>query len=357
MNRAFDERADEALNHLRTLEWSDARTARVRRGMFRKQRRRRVQRAAGASAVALTAALAAVFVTTRPVETPAVAMTETPTPAPFAVDAEGVVRFADGSTATPASADALLRVERHSPRAVEVGLLAGAARFEVTPGRDRRFTVQAGAARVEVLGTAFEVTRGEGDVRVAVTRGVVRVAWDGGHHTLRRGEAGTFPPAMEPLEAAAAPEKAEPARTRRPARTLDWRALAEAGELEEAYANLGNVRETATDLWAAADVARRAGHAAEAVPYLERLLEVAPRSRQAQNAAFTLGRVLGGLGRHDEAAAAYGEAAERAGALREAALYRQVQALRTAGRTAAADTRAELYRERFPEGRYTTRLD
>ncbi|MEO0323168.1 MAG: FecR family protein [Myxococcota bacterium] len=225
MNRAFDERADEALHHLRNLEWSDARRARVRRGMFRKQRRRRVQRAAGATAVALTAALVAVFVTTRPASAPAVATTvPTEAPAPFAVGADGVIRFTDGSTATPASADALLRVERHAERSVEVGLLAGAARFEVTPGRDRRFTVQAGAARVEVLGTAFEVERGEGEVRVAVTRGVVRVAWDGGHHTLRRGEAGTFPPATEPVEAttsARAEERTRRVRSQQQNLTLD----------------------------------------------------------------------------------------------------------------------------------------
>lgn len=65
-----------------------------------------------------------------------------------------------------------------------VRLLKGQAFFEVTPDRTRPFRVEAGDAVVTVVGTAFEVRRGDDGARIAVRRGHVRVGQVG-----RAGEA------------------------------------------------------------------------------------------------------------------------------------------------------------------------
>lgn len=56
-----------------------------------------------------------------------------------------------------------------------VRLITGNAFFDVSPEEARPFRVEAGEAAVTVLGTAFEVRRGEGGTFVAVEHGRVRV--------------------------------------------------------------------------------------------------------------------------------------------------------------------------------------
>ena len=58
----------------------------------------------------------------------------------------------------------------------QLQLLAGEAYFEVTPDADRPFSVDAGDARVTVLGTAFNIERMDEATEITVTEGVVRVS-------------------------------------------------------------------------------------------------------------------------------------------------------------------------------------
>ena len=57
----------------------------------------------------------------------------------------------------------------------QLHLESGEAFFKVTPDADRPFSVDAGSARVTVLGTAFNIERNDASTEVTVTEGVVRV--------------------------------------------------------------------------------------------------------------------------------------------------------------------------------------
>ncbi|MEM1005130.1 MAG: FecR domain-containing protein [Pseudomonadota bacterium] len=84
----------------------------------------------------------------------------------------------DASSAIADASDATTR---------SVDLLRGAGFFDVN--RDgRSFVVTAGNVEVEVIGTAFEVSRLAGDVRVAVAEGVVQVRQGSEIITLTAGE-------------------------------------------------------------------------------------------------------------------------------------------------------------------------
>lgn len=70
--------------------------------------------------------------------------------------------------------------EDFGPDSRSVTLLKGEAYFEVRPDPERPFTVRAGAGKVEVLGTAFDVNIIAGEVEVTVTENKVRVTGDAG---------------------------------------------------------------------------------------------------------------------------------------------------------------------------------
>ncbi len=84
-----------------------------------------------------------------------------------------VLTLADGSRVTlgPASRIAT-RIDGDTRN---VTLLAGEAFFEVAHDRTRPFHVEAGDARIEVVGTKFDVSRSGGRVHVSVLEGVVKV--------------------------------------------------------------------------------------------------------------------------------------------------------------------------------------
>lgn len=83
------------------------------------------------------------------------------------------VGLPDGSTVVLAPESALRVRVTDAGRAVD--LLRGDAYFDVTPDRTRPFTVDAGAATVTVLGTSFDVRRGDENATVSVRSGAVRV--------------------------------------------------------------------------------------------------------------------------------------------------------------------------------------
>lgn len=98
------------------------------------------------------------------------------------------IRLSDESTITLAPESAVAVAYTSDERRIR--LLAGEAFFQVTPDAERPFWVVAGTVDVTVLGTGFDVRRGDDGARVAVERGVVRV----GHATAA-------PPVAETLTA------------------------------------------------------------------------------------------------------------------------------------------------------------
>ncbi|WP_427791679.1 FecR family protein [Brevundimonas diminuta] len=86
---------------------------------------------------------------------------------------EDSVTLADGSVVRLAPRSAI-KVRLDGDRR-DVRLLEGEAYFEVAPDADRPFHVDSGETRVTVLGTGFDVRRGETGADVAVRHGRVRV--------------------------------------------------------------------------------------------------------------------------------------------------------------------------------------
>lgn len=91
-----------------------------------------------------------------------------------AVGERRAVTLPDGSTVLLNSDSAVTWHEDAAHRGVR--LLAGEAFFDVVHDEARPFVVQAGEARVRVVGTAFSVRQGENGVYVTVLRGAVRVS-------------------------------------------------------------------------------------------------------------------------------------------------------------------------------------
>ncbi|MEM9862787.1 MAG: FecR domain-containing protein [Myxococcota bacterium] len=342
-NKMDHEAIHAAFGHVVDAGWDAERIAQGTRGVVRKRRRRTARRAIGAGAVVAAVALLIVNAdfgaTTSSAPVAASGGHEAPND-PSSVDlGPNDLSFEDGSTAVALGEGSALRRVSETAGRIEVALESGAARFSVTPGLDRTFVVDAGDARVVVLGTVFEVYRQDGGVRVRVERGLVRVEWDNQTSEVGAGEEGVFAP--------------EPQTQRRRPR---WRRLAARGDYEAALEAIPTVR-SAEDLWDAADVARRAGRNAEAIPYLERLVQDYPQGRRFQNASFTLGKVLASLGRHGEAAESFRQARLRGGALAEAILYREMRARSAAGQASEAANLGTLYQDRYPDGRYTDRVE
>lgn len=88
-----------------------------------------------------------------------------------------MVTLADGS-AVNLSADSAIDVEL-TPEGRHVRLLAGQAFFDVAHDGKRPFTVEAGNARVAVLGTAFDVALDDTATTVQLARGVVGISGEG----------------------------------------------------------------------------------------------------------------------------------------------------------------------------------
>ncbi|UJR86426.1 FecR domain-containing protein [Sandaracinus amylolyticus] len=389
-------------------DWDRARASRAAQRAAARGRRRVVQRTVG-SAIAIAAMTAIAFLA-RPIAT---APDGTPDPEVSAAVTPSVLRLADGSIVTPLDADSEVFVGRMTPGEIELVLVRGAARFEVTPGLPRVFRVRAGTVAVSVIGTVFTVRREGSGAAVQVDQGRVRVEWEPGARVeLAAGERGAFPteptaelqptPAITPAFVArqtvtppdtTTPDPATPdvvvretaprARDHREprARAVEpapvepevvpdeapvapepdtrpaWRAHAEHGRYDEGYALLlldptvlrGDDVDT---LILAADCARLSGHPAEALAYLRRALDVGRDDARAPVVAFTLGRVLlQQLGRPAEAADAFAETRRLApeGTLAQDALAREVESCHRAGLHDRARARALDYLRLYPE--------
>lgn len=93
-----------------------------------------------------------------------------------------MVTLADGS-AVNLSADSAIDVEL-TPEGRHVRLLAGQAFFDVAHDGRRPFIVEAGNARVVVLGTAFDVALDDAATTVQLARGVVGISGEGETHAV-----------------------------------------------------------------------------------------------------------------------------------------------------------------------------
>jgi len=288
---------------------------------------------------------------------------------------ERVVRFSDGSTVHLLDAAADVSILEARAERIVAALDHGRATFEVSHMPGRVFRVQAGQVIVEALGTVFTVERGTDRVRVSVGRGRVRVDYGTGSRELAVGQSDTFPPLTpNPAESAvspsasAAPSASDEAIPSAPssaaapsAKAPSWKELARAGKSSSAYRALQSAPaselNSAEALLLAADTARLAGHAPEAVPYLARVLRDFKADPSASLAAFSLGRVLmSSLGRPAEAAGYFerARALAREPSLAEDALAREVEALARAGQAERAHRRAEDYLRLYPSGQRTS---
>jgi transmembrane sensor len=282
------------------------------------------------------------------------------------------VRFSDGSEVALSEGAVLETLESAGDRVV-FAQGDGRASFHVVPGGPRRWTVEAGALTVDVVGTRFVVERDGGRVRVAVRHGRVRVRGtelEGGVRVLGAGDAVEVG-APEPIEAAPAsaappvpeapevelveaPEVAVEAPARRQPR---WRRLLEAGD----FAALGpeglarGTREApdADTLFDLSDLARRNGAPHLAVAPLRRVMTDFAGDRRSGLAALTLGRLqLDVLGDAEAACLTLGRAARLplSPSLREAVAARRVEANRRAGHGDRARELARAYLDAHPAG-------
>ncbi len=292
-----------------------------------------------------------------------------------AAEAPVVVRFSDRSRVTLGPGAAARLAQAESQR-VQLNLERGHLELDVTPDPARAWLVVAGPFTIDVTGTRFSVDWQPQTLTlvVAVTEGSVRVRGEAIEDEGNRLSAGqrlelrdpaasiaATPPAPAPI--AVVEPVLEPAAQRR---TPDarWRALAEAGEHEEALAAAERAglpvllaRLDAEDLDRLAHSARLAGAAGPARAALEALRRRFPRDPRARTAGFLLGRVALELAGDASAAAELFAAYLREqpdGALAEQARGRIMQMRRDAGDDAGSRAAATDYLAHHPEGSRAT---
>jgi len=261
-------------------------------------------------------------------------LAETHAPVPAAIEANRTLSFADGSRVAAAEETRLDLLENTASE-LAFALRRGAAHFEVEPGGPRRWRVAAGEVEVIVVGTVFDVERGEAGVTVSVSRGAVRVRGPGVRDGEQRIEAGerlvVEPPATDPPVVDAPVEEPQ-----------DLAPVVVADPPDSPSApEPPSPRELLTD----ADAARAAGDIRAAVHLLERVWREHPRDSRAPLAACTQGRLeLDRLHDSAGAAATLGHALELG---LQAPLRETAQALRIDAWGRIGDSRAGAAAERF----------
>ncbi|MFO0628432.1 MAG: FecR domain-containing protein [Polyangiales bacterium] len=309
-------------------------------------------RAVGIGALALAAAAAVALLVGRPREVtrPPGPLALASTRASASLDAAlreagargGPVALSDGSAIELAPGAAVEALENTGAR-VQLLVRRGRARFSVRPGGPRRWTVEAGALAVEVVGTVFRVERDAAAVQVAVERGRVLVRGEAVPDHVRAltvGESLRVPfaravAAPAPLPPPVAPREVPPSP---PARVT--------------------APVSATVLLAQADEACRAGRIDDAL----RRLALASRREgdpSAALASYTRGRLLLDVQRVDDAITDL-RLALRQGlppSLEESARARIVEACARVGDREGAARAAAEYRRHHPQGAWRTRVD
>jgi transmembrane sensor len=237
----------------------------------------------------------------------------------------------DGSRIALA-AGALLHVLGNDGAQFVTLLEGGTARFEVTPGGPRRWTIETALATIEVAGTIFTVESSPDRLVVAVERGLVIVRGDRVPGRLARLSAGDRL-AIEPSPLPEPEPEPEPVKPRPPPRTVS------------------PPPPTLDDLLAEADRLRAAGRHTAAADLLEHAVDADPDHPAAGLASFTVGRLaLDVLDQPDRAAAAFARVIDRGrpAALLEDAHARRAEALLEAGRRDDAAAAIDAYERAFP---------
>ncbi|HET8939261.1 MAG TPA: FecR domain-containing protein [Polyangiales bacterium] len=303
------------------------------------------------------------------------------------------VQLRDGSSVELA-AQTRLRVLRDQPTAVEVELADGRASFDVTHVDERSFTVRASTVAVHVIGTKFEVlrvARPEGtEVQVSVERGIVEVERTdrGDQRRLTVGERWSVwipaEPAAEEADSANDDEdseeddrifgarpslraahrrKARSHASHRPARASVERSSskgvdhADRAPVEEEPAE--DKAEAVQDLFARANVARRAGMMSEAARvYADVIARFPNDDSRAAIAAFELGRIrMDALGDPRGAVQALNQALRvRSAASREDALARLAICYNALHDNQACRKARQRYLTEYPAGVHASAL-
>lgn len=223
----------------------------------------------------------------------------------------GVVRFSDGSRI---EAEPGARVEALASTPSELSLLVrrGRARFFVTPGGPRRWSIDARGVRVEVVGTVLTVEAGERVVSVAVEVGAVLVRSPLLPDGVQRIAAGQDvqlvleEPEPAPREAGIEAEpRAEPEPAAPPQHARKPLPRARKSPSASSSSTAAAAIDPARELWARADAARAAGEPELAIQLLEQLLREHSADAQAPLGAFTLGTVLAEQQQPERAARAF----------------------------------------------------
>ena len=299
------------------------------------------------------------------------------------------------------SDDAVLSVTDNSGPSFGTRIERGRAEFEVKPGGRRRWRVECGSVRVEVVGTRFSVERGERGVLVQVTRGVVAVHGEtipGGDRRLGAGDelyvatgvastaatrpaavalaklqpsaadhqpqpsaanyqpqptASNYPPPPLAAGASSGP-RAEPEPAARVAPRTWPKTVPGAKPLATRARSSGpeGLDAQLSSLLRAADAARRARDFERARNLLEQVMRLSPAGQYAAVAGITLGRMQM-QAQPDRAAEALRAAlaATPPAGLREDIMARLVEAHVRAGHVELARAAAAAYEQAFPRGR------
>lgn len=247
----------------------------------------------------------------------------------------------DDGSIVEAEPHSILVRESNEGEDVHVRIAEGAATFEVVRDEGRNFVVHADDVEVVVVGTRFQVTRGE-TILVAVERGAVEI---------RQGETTTYVSAGETWEE---PDETPVA----PVEVADVEPV-EADDDEDSHveAEPRVSRPSPARLFEAAQEARREGRHQEAARRYGEFIRRHPRHNNAPLAAFELGRLkMDVLGDPQGAARAFGRASRRGSPFRQDAMARRVQALGAAGDGAGCETARARYEAAFPSGRHLRSL-
>jgi len=314
------------------------------------------------------------------------------------------VQLSDGSSIRVAQ-QSRLEVVSNDANTFVTALSRGSATFEVNPKARRRWIVEVGLTSVEVVGTRFTVVRTDSEVTVSVTKGLVLVRGDtvpGGQQRLGAGQAlrtatsrslaqradsarsesaPTVNGGAEAAKVAAVSEarvddlplvdddganvpRRKAAATPSPIDT-DWpvderdsRAKPAAGKSATAALDNGDTEPPANvpldieALFAEADRAREVGDIGRSLAYFERVIATAPHFDPRRGlAAMSVARMTMRSNPARAAAALRSTLDGMPADLQENATARLVEAYAKSGQTKSAQSAAQRYLERFPNGR------
>ncbi len=233
-------------------------------------------------------------------------------------------------------------------------LRRGRGTFDVKPGGPRRWRIEAGPVRVEVIGTRFTVDRNKSRVSVEVDHGTVLVRGDrvpDGVQKLTAGSRIVIDASERPM-ASAAPAPAGVGTGAAPmvaASSADFSTAKSSSAAVTALSPSAKV-----DLLQVADEQRRRGNLKGAIATLRSATSESGDSSRRAIAAFTLGKLLlDAAWRPAEAAQAFRSCLRLAppAAIAEDAAARLVEALARSGSREAAQRSARDYERRYPSGR------